>query len=62
MAGSTVQFAPVSEVTTYVIAPSPDVVAALGVTVAAGMARALVGDQLIVGTPSAMVTVADCVP
>jgi hypothetical protein len=44
------------------MAPSPDVVAALGVTVAAGMVRARVGDQLIVGKPSAMVTVVDCVP
>jgi hypothetical protein len=61
VAGSTVQFAPVSDVTAYVMAPSPDVAAALGVTVAAGIVTVVVGDQLIVGTPSAMVTVTDCV-
>lgn len=44
-------------VTAYEIAPSPVVEAATGVTVAAGMVSAVVGDQDIVGVANEIVTV-----
>jgi hypothetical protein len=44
------------------MAPSLVVEAAAGVTVAAGMTSARVGDQLNVGVAREMMIVADCVP
>lgn len=44
------------------MAPSPVVVAAVGVMVAAGIVNEVVGDQLVVGVARAIVIVADWVP